>query len=858
MTDGSGAPDIETAAGRSTSIAWTMLTVILVTSLLVSGTGVTAAALTFWTNLENQQLVQLEDYIDERGRRNDTLFDMIAQAHQTSIARLEDGLPGLSDDAVGSRFDALFPLQDDGTRRSRDDLFDGYHDALGNHHFGVGAYLNRAGGWSAMDRRRLVAAYQVVDSTGQSLSGLVDNIYFFTFANELVISAASREDRLSFYRRDATAEFDLNNADFIALSRPETNPAREFVCGELSQLIYVRDTQALTTGCFTPYDEDGEAIGAFGTTVQLGDYFEAALANPPPHGQNMLIDQFGNLIAHPDLFGGVVTEAQVDALYARFDLQSIIDQLQALPPNDASGTITSADGRWVIAFARLGGPGWMSLSLVDRSILRRDIASQLAFTLGLGLLGVALQGVLAYFILFRRVARPLVDLTRHFGVARPTPAAENPTLHRVLGAQHEIGALARTLEEQRLGRAQIFDQLESRVAERTRELEAANRSKSAFLANISHEIRTPLNGILGLAQVLRTTSRSKQRQDQARMIQESGETLTAILNDVLDMSKIEAGKMEISPEPTSPASLLGDLHSLFEAAAAAKQLDFILSLDPALPAQVEIDALRTRQCIANLVSNAIKFTQAGAVTLAARWTPAGATSGELEVTVSDTGIGIAPDKLDLLFAPFSQADATISGEFGGTGLGLSIARDLARLMGGDITARSTPGDGSTFTFTLRSQQTGIAATKQQDRAPDALAKDPVYAPLRGLRVLLVEDNFINRQVAAAFLKSLNVTITEAENGQSALEALERAPFDIILMDVRMPIMDGLEATRRLRDSDRAWRDIPVTALTANASQQDADICLDAGMDSFASKPLKASALFEAMRRARENRPYRPD
>ncbi|WP_295694860.1 ATP-binding protein [uncultured Maricaulis sp.] len=858
MTGSSRAPNAEVATGRPTSIAWTMLTVILVTSILVSGSGVLVAGLAFWTQLENQQLVQLEDYIDERGRRNGTLFETVTQVHQTSITRLEAGLQGLSDDAVAAEFDALFPLQEDGTRRSRDDLFDGYHDTLGNHHSGVGAYLNRPGGWSDVERRRLVAAYQVVDSTGQSLSGLVDNIYFFTFDNELVISAAGREDRLLFYRREATATFDINNADFTALSRPENNPDRNFVCGELSQLIYVRDAQALTTGCFTPYDVAGEAIGAFGTTIQLGDYFEAAMANPPPHGVNMLIDQFGNLIAHPDLFGENVTEDLVAALYARFGLQAIIDQLQALPASETSGTIGSADGRWIIAFARLDGPGWMSLSVVDRTILRRDIASQLVFTLGLGLLGVALQALLAYFLLFRSVVRPLVDLTRHFGATRPAPAADNPALTRVLGAPHEIGALARTLEEQRLDSAEAFENLESRVAERTRDLEAANRAKNAFLANISHEIRTPLNGILGLAQVLRASSRSKQRQDQARMIQESGETLTAILNDVLDMSKIEAGKMDISLEPASPATLLGDLHSLFEATAAAKALDFTLTLDPDLPAQLEIDALRTRQCIANLVSNAIKFTQTGSVAIAARWSALAGASGTLEITVSDTGIGIAPDKLDILFAPFSQAEAAIAGEFGGTGLGLSIARDLARLMGGDITARSVPGKGSTFVFTLRAEQTGVAEVRLEDRAPDDLATDPMYAPLCGLRVLLVEDNFINRQVAMAFLKSLQVTITEAENGQLALEALDREPFDIVLMDVRMPIMDGLEATRRLRESDRAWSDIPVTALTANASRQDADICLGAGMDSFATKPLKAATLFEAMRRARESRPYRPD
>ncbi|WP_291844832.1 ATP-binding protein [Maricaulis sp.] len=841
-----------------TSIAWTMLTVILLTSLLVSGSGVLVAARAFWTDLENQQLTQLEDYIDERGRRNAVLFETVAQVQQTSVARLEQRIGTLSDTEAGARFNALFPLRPDGTRRSRDDLFDGYHDALGNHHLGVGAYLNPADGWTDTDRHRLVAAYDVVDSAGQILTGLVDNIYFFTFTNELIISAAQRPDRLDFYRNGASSDFDLNSADFVSLVSAAANPRREFVCGELSQLISVRDGQALTTGCFTPYDVDGEPVGAFGTTIQLNAYFEAAMANPPRHGDNLLIDQFGNLIAHPDLIQDRVTEGRVEAIQARYNLPAIVEQLQALPPDQLAGTLISRDSRWVIAYSRLQGPDWLSVSLVDRSILRRDIAAQIALALGLGILGVMLQGALAYFILFRRVVRPLASLTSHFSRARPSPAADNPALRSILDSEHEIGVLARTLEANRVESEAAFDTLESRVAERTRELEAANRSKSAFLANMSHEIRTPLNGILGLAQVLRASSRSKQSQDQARMIQESGETLTQLLNDVLDMSKIEAGRIDLAPVPTEPATLLQDLHSLFKAAAEAKSVKLTLDLDPHLPHQLVLDPLRVRQCVSNLVSNAVKFTKAGSVRITTRWDSKTNASGALVIEVADTGIGIAPAKLDTLFAPFTQAESSISGEFGGTGLGLSIARDLARLMGGDIFAQSTLGEGSLFTFTLPAQRTGETQLRLADRAPDELADDPLYARLLGLRLLLVEDNFINRQVARAFLKPLHMKIVEVENGQAALDALAGETFDLVLMDVRMPIMGGLEATRRLRDSEQGWREIPVIALTADASQQDADTCLDAGMDAYASKPLKATALFEAIRRALEIRPYRPD
>ncbi|WP_417488094.1 ATP-binding protein [Maricaulis sp.] len=839
------------------SIAWTLLSVILVTSLLVSGSGILVAALAFWTDLENQQLIQLENYVDERGRRNAAIFDTVERAQATAIDRFERRLEALSDDEVNQRFDALFPARPDGTRRSRDDMFDGYHDEQGNYRSGVGAYLHPPGDFSPLERRQLVSAYEVVDSSGQALTGLVDNFYYFTFRNELVISAASREDQLQFYRHEATADFEFTEAAFVQLMLPANNPSREFLCGELTQLIYVRDEQSLTTGCYTPYDADGVPTGAFGTTIQLHAYFEAAMAGPPAHGVNILLDQAGQLIAHPDLIHDRVTDGRIDTISAMYNLPEIAELLLAEPATRTLGTLISRDGRWVVAYSRLQGPGWFSVSLVDRNILRRSIAGKLSIALGLGILGVALQAVLAYFILYRRFVRPLEALTGHFGVARPRAAATNPALEPLLGSRHEIGILARTLEEQRATNKDAFDLLEARVAERTRELEAANQAKSTFLANISHEIRTPLNGILGLAQVLRTTSRSKKRQDQARMIKESGETLTQLLNDVLDMSKIEAGKMELSPQVVDPARLIEDMHTLFQASAEAKSLEFSIEIDPSLPERLQFDPLRVRQCLSNLLSNAIKFTSKGSVRLCVNWHGEADRAGLLEIRITDTGIGIPPEKLATLFSPFTQSDAAIAGEFGGTGLGLSIARDLAQLMGGDITAEATPGQGSTFTLTFTAKPAQTKPATQKDLTPTQLADDPGYAGLLGLRVLLVEDNDINRQVVQAFMAPLKVHVTEAENGLEALAALEAAPFDIVLMDVRMPILDGLEATRRLRDSDAPWRDIPVTALTANASHQDADICLAAGMDSFASKPLKPASLFGAMRRARQLRPYSP-
>ncbi len=382
------------------------------------------------------------------------------------------------------------------------------------------------------------------------------------------------------------------------------------------------------------------------------------------------------------------------------------------------------------------------------------------------------------------------------------------------------------------------------LRERERELKkareeavAASNAKSAFLANMSHEIRTPLNGILGMAQVLEMGGLNDEQREQVATILDSGRNLMSLLNDILDLSKIEAGKLSMVKADTDIAHTLRRLHRLWKPKANEAGLDINLSLDSELPQVLHFDAVRVRQCVSNLVSNAIKFTEQGRVDIHVSATPADDGDHMVQVRVTDTGIGMDEDTVERLFKPFVQADDSTSRKFGGTGLGLSIVRRLAEMMGGEARVESEPGRGSTFTFSFRAGEAKLQhrVASEGPVGGDADARETLKK--KGLRILLVDDHPINRQVAGLFLRPFNMRVVEATNGKEALATLAAEEFDLVLLDIHMPVMDGTETIKAIRTSDTTWRDIPVVALTADAMSGDKERYLGMGMNGYLSKPL---------------------
>ncbi|MBS0294776.1 MAG: response regulator [Proteobacteria bacterium] len=816
------------------SLARKFLISVVVMTASVTAIASVVAYSAFQRELVNHQITSMTEIVKERASKEGRRFSDLKLLYDAADTALRRRVAALSDAQANRLFDYYFPRQADGTRRSRPDSFDGMSDQEGHYSHGMGAYIPAGHEISIEEKKALIGAYGVVSQFGEAVRNNYDNLYFFTPTTHVVMYGPDRKDKLAYYRKTAPASLDVSKEEMTQITLPSVNAARTIRCTRLRALLNDRSNTRMAVACSQPFDIQGRHIGAFGSSIQLSGYLANAVADTVPGASNLIIAQDGGLIAYPGFSKpGVASPETVRRFEREMRLSDTVQAIRAQKRD--TGVIESPDGKDIVAYGRLKGPQWWFLISYPRAELNASAARSAGWILVLGLVASLVQAALVMVLARRWIVTPLRRLAESAGWKGRR--RNRISVADIEARDDEIGVLAKALRHEREKVENLLASLEDRVRKRTAELETANREKSRFLANMSHELRTPLNGVVAVSEVLAREQKTKKNRELAELVVSSGRLLEQVLTDILDFSKIEAGQMSVDPCDFELDTVVSRVAELHRAVAEQKGLKLDWSVSKEAKGRWRGDPVRITQILTNLMSNAVKFTAAGEVSLAVE-----VVKGVLHVKVRDTGVGFDESFRKRLFKRFQQADASVTRRFGGTGLGLSISGSLAELMGGTIEAASTPGKGSTFTLILPLERAQEPVAAESGPAAERAVT------LDGARILLAEDHPTNQKVARLILEAAGVELTAVENGALALEQFKSGGFDLVLMDMQMPEMDGLTATREIRSHERSHgaRRTPLIMLTANALDEHVKASHEAGADRHVSKPLRPNELLAAI------------
>ncbi len=791
--------------------------------------------LSYWhviSILESQTLEQLEKYIVERGQRDSQLFLLAEDNHavfkKEFLWQIENG----PDRDPQSEFERLFVKWEDGVIRNKPEHFDGTRQ--------VGVYIGKTQGKpltiNADVRRRVLIFYHFLMRYAPAWHNRFQNTYVTTPENIMI----DYWPEIPNWAIDAPADLYIPNKEYFWVADQQHNPKRESVW---TGVFYDNVSKVWMASCETPVDIANRHVATIGHDIFLTDLFNRTIDDHLEGAYNLIFREDGRLIAHPE-YMTQIQDAKGDFNILNSDVQYLNNIFQAVKHRQP-GTIAleNTKNHEYLAVTKIAGPDWYFVTVYPKSLLANLAFDTARFILILGLISLLFEITVLFFVLREQVAKPLNDL---MGVTEQITKGRFDT-HLEITRQDEFGHLA-----------QSFNAMSQEIQAREDSLREANQLKDEFLANTSHELRTPLNGIIGIAESLRegvAGDLSDNLKVNLSMIVSSGKRLSALVNDILDFAKLKHKEIELQLKPVGLREIVDVILTLSQPLVAKKPVELNNAIALDLPA-AKADENRLQQILYNFVGNAIKFTDKGHIIISAK-----VVNTHIEITISDTGIGIPEDKLDRIFESFEQVEGGAAREYSGTGLGLAVTKQLVQLHGGNIWLESTLGLGSQFTFTLpiseepvSSQSSVVASQLSQIQAPayldiETLVQQPQFSKtaVEHFKILIVDDEAVNRQVVVNFLSLQDYNIVQAASGMEAISLIEEGLRpDAILLDVMMPRMTGYEVTKRLRDK---WQltEMPILLLTARNQVEDLVIGLEVGANDYLTKPISKDELLARLK-----------